>query len=132
MGNLGTVMRTAAAFGVPQIVVCGTLDVHHPKVIRASMGAYYHGDAVVYDDFNAYRGACGEREMYPFMLQAKALLTEVKRPPSPVSMIFGNEARGLDDGFLNVGQPLRIAHSNAVDSLSLPMAVTVAAVWLRR
>jgi len=41
-GNLGTLLRTAAAAGV-QAVFCppGTVDVFSPKVVRAGMGAHF-------------------------------------------------------------------------------------------
>lgn len=42
-GNLGTMLRTAAAAGVN--LVClppGTVDAYSPKVVRAGMGAHFH------------------------------------------------------------------------------------------
>jgi TrmH family RNA methyltransferase len=39
-GNMGTIMRAAAAAGVPlMIVTAGTVDLTNPKVVRAGMGA---------------------------------------------------------------------------------------------
>jgi TrmH family RNA methyltransferase len=41
-GNLGTIMRTATAAGVPHmILVTGTVDVTNPKVVRSAMGAHF-------------------------------------------------------------------------------------------
>lgn len=41
-GNLGTIIRTAAAAGVDQLVLTpGTVDPFSPKVLRAGMGAHY-------------------------------------------------------------------------------------------
>lgn len=41
-GNLGTIMRTAAAAGVPQMILAaGTVDVTNPKVVRGAMGAHF-------------------------------------------------------------------------------------------
>lgn len=42
-GNLGTILRTAWAAGVTEVLTPpGTVDVTHPKVVRAAMGAHYH------------------------------------------------------------------------------------------
>jgi RNA methyltransferase, TrmH family len=42
-GNLGTILRTAAAAGVQSVWVApGCVDPYSPKVLRAGMGAHYH------------------------------------------------------------------------------------------
>ncbi len=41
-GNMGTIMRTAAAAGVPLMAVtAGTVDLTNPKVLRSAMGAHF-------------------------------------------------------------------------------------------
>jgi TrmH family RNA methyltransferase len=41
-GNLGTVLRTAAAAGVEAVFLTpGTVDAYNPKVVRAAMGAHF-------------------------------------------------------------------------------------------
>lgn len=41
-GNVGTVIRTAAAFGIHGVIVCGSsADPFGPKAVRASMGAVF-------------------------------------------------------------------------------------------
>lgn len=41
-GNLGTIIRTANALGIPQLVLCpGCADPYNPKVIRSTMGAIF-------------------------------------------------------------------------------------------
>ena len=42
-GNLGTLLRTAAAAGVEAVFLMpGTVDAYSPKVVRAAMGAHFH------------------------------------------------------------------------------------------
>ena len=43
------------------------------------------------------------------------------------SLVFGNEATGLDDSFLNVGTSIMIPQSSDVDSLNLTIAVGIGA-----
>ncbi|MBR6484690.1 MAG: TrmH family RNA methyltransferase, partial [Clostridiales bacterium] len=61
----------------------------------------------------------------PFMLDGSVLLqkTEIKEP---CSLIFGNEATGLPKVFSKVGQPVRIEHTDNIDSLNLPIAASIA------
>lgn len=41
-GNLGTILRTAAATGVDGVLLThGTVDAYNPKVVRAAMGAHF-------------------------------------------------------------------------------------------
>ena len=41
-GNLGALMRAAAAFGFELALAAGTVDPMNPKVLRASAGAFFH------------------------------------------------------------------------------------------
>lgn len=44
-GNVGTILRTAAAAGVDQVwLTTGCADIWSPKVLRAGMGAHFHLD----------------------------------------------------------------------------------------
>lgn len=125
-GNLGTIMRSAAGFGITNmVIITPAVDEFDPKTIRASMGAIFHLNIKKYADFEEYRKECGKREMYPFMLKAKIHLPEID-PHAPFSLIFGNEATGLADSFLEVGTPVIIGHSNRIDSLNLPIAASIA------
>ncbi len=42
-GNMGTLMRSAAAARVHSLVLtAGTVDIYNPKVVRSAMGAHFH------------------------------------------------------------------------------------------
>ena len=43
----------------------------------------------------------------------------------PFSLIMGNEATGLPASFAKVGCPVRIEHTNNIDSLNLPIATSI-------
>ena len=40
-GNVGTIIRTAAALGIDRVILHKCADVYNPKVIRATMGAFF-------------------------------------------------------------------------------------------
>lgn len=41
-GNLGMLLRTAAAMGIDGVICCQSCDFYSPKVVRATMGALFH------------------------------------------------------------------------------------------
>lgn len=125
-GNMGTIMRSAAGFGITDLVIITpAVDHFDPKTVRASMGAIFHLNISVFSSFADYEKKYGERSMYPFMLKAKRKLSELK-VTKPYSLIFGNEATGLPDSFLEVGTSVIISHSDRIDSLNLPIAASIA------
>lgn len=125
-GNMGTIMRSAAGFGITDLVIITpAVDEFDPKTVRASMGALFRLNISVFDSFDKYAAEYGNREMYPFMLKAKKKLSELE-VKKPFSLIFGNEATGLPDSFLDIGTSVIIPHSDRIDSLNLPIAASIA------
>ena len=59
------------------------------------------------------------------MLQAKVNLSTITSLNGNYSLVFGNEATGLPREFLNIGTPVIINHSDKIDSLNLPIAVSI-------
>lgn len=125
-GNMGTIMRSALGFGLNQMaIIRPAVDAFDPKVVRASMGAIFSTEFQYFDSFEQYRQQFGDRELYPFMLQAKIKLHEIQ-PSGTFSLIFGNEATGLPREFLDIGTSVIIPHSDHIDSLNLPIAASIA------
>ena len=59
-GNVGTMLRTAAALGAAATVALpGTVDLWNAKVVRSAMGALFHHPAVTstWDELDAFRSA---------------------------------------------------------------------------
>ena len=125
-GNMGTIMRSALGFGMNSMaIIRPAVDSFDPKVVRASMGAIFSTEFVYFDSFDEYMKKYGDRELYPFMLDAKIKLHDVK-PQGKFSLIFGNEATGLPHEFSKIGKSVIIPHSDRIDSLNLPIAASIA------
>lgn len=123
-GNLGTIIRTSVGFNMNNLVIIKpAVDIFDPKAVRASMGALFNLNFMMFDNFNDY-DKLYNRNYYPFMLKAKQKLKDVDFT-SPYSLIFGNEATGLPDIYLDYNSVI-IPHSNIIDSLNLPIAVSIA------
>lgn len=124
-GNLGTIVRGAAAFSIDGLAILRpAADIFDPKVVRSSMGALFRLPFHYYRSYEEYAKDFPENHPYPFMLQAKTFLQETKIE-RPYTLLFGNEAKGLPESFLEVGTPIKIEQSSSVDSLNLDNAVSI-------
>lgn len=127
MGNMGTIIRTAIGFGIKNLAIISPgVDVFHPKTIRASMGALFRINCQYFKSFEEYEAAYPRHEIFCFMLNAKRQLTVNTCPkPELFSLVFGNEATGLDDSYLQKGTSIIIPQSEEVDSLNITIAAGV-------
>ncbi len=125
-GNLGTIMRAAAAFDCADLIIIRpAADPFDPKTVRASMGAVFDIAFSEFDDFSAYTAAFPEHEIVPFMLDGAPFAERKFDKDKKYSFVFGNEATGLPQSFSEYGAA-RIEQSPKVDSLNLSVAVSVA------
>lgn len=129
MGNLGTIIRTITGFGLRDLaIISPAADLWNPKTIRASMGAFFGLRFSHFDSFGDYSHRFPHHHCFPFMLDGTLLLSHDSCPREPLySIIFGNEATGLDPWYHQLGTSVRIDHSTAVDSLNLSIAVGIGA-----
>lgn len=128
MGNLGTIIRSCVGFGITNLaLVEPAADIFHPKVIRASMGAIFQINFEYFSCFGQYDQEYGnERENYPFMLNGAHSLGSIKHSDNQAySLIFGNEASGLDESYLHIGKSVVIPHDRTIDSLNLSLAAGI-------
>jgi TrmH family RNA methyltransferase len=113
-GNLGTLLRTALAAGVEQVLLApGTVDFSNPKVVRSAMGAHLRlpmADA----DWDAIAEIVAGCDVWLAAAAGGKLYTEVDWT-RPVALVLGSEAHGAGDR----------AHSLARGSVSIPMQSAV-------
>jgi RNA methyltransferase, TrmH family len=96
-GNLGTIIRAAAWFGIKNII-CSTdcVDVYNPKVVQASMGAILHV-GVYYYDLKKIATLAREKNLpvYGTLLEGESIYTQ--KIESRGIILLGNESRGISD-----------------------------------
>jgi len=129
-GNLGTLMRSAAAFGARGIVAFGPprqrCDFFDPGTVRASMGAVFQLTLVgaSHDGFRRWN-----RHQGLSVLGASCdAATDLRRTPMrrPLMLMLGSERKGLSEGQRgSCDGVVRIPMVAGVDSLNVAMAATV-------
>jgi TrmH family RNA methyltransferase len=124
-GNVGTVLRSALAFGASAVALGpSTADPFSPKAVRASMGAVFAVPLVRYDDVITLPGV-------RIALAARAG-DELNGPiEGAATVVVGAEREGLPDDVVAACDS--VAHLPiASESLNAAMAATVALYELTR
>lgn len=131
-GNLGTIIRSQVGFGINNLVIITpSVDIFDVKCIRASMGSIFQLNFELFHSFSDYEKKYPNHTIYPFMLKAKHSLSEANFK-KPAALVFGNEATGLPDEFLNYDNTLIIKHTKNIDSLNLTIAMSIACYELTK
>jgi len=124
-GNVGTIIRTMLGFGFYDLsVIKPAVDIFDPMVVRASMGSLFQVNVRYFESYKDYSGCFANRAVYAFMLGGKYELNSVEFK-TPCTLIFGNESKGLDSEYSDLGNSVYIEHSSEIDSLNLSVAVGI-------
>lgn len=127
-GNLGTMIRTAAAFGYTRILLCGCADLYHPKTVRASMGALFRMEIDVCDTLSeplAELHNAGHRIVAAALAEQSLTLGRDALCPSDC-VVIGNEGHGVSDEVLHISDAvMRIPMSPGAESLNAAGAAAV-------
>ena len=98
-GNVGTLFRIAHWFGLGGLVLMkGTVDVHNPKVVRSSMGSFFHMPFIYAEEFH---GSLTEgRTLLLSKAHSDMRIQDMDvKELSPFLLVIGNEARGIERDF---------------------------------
>jgi TrmH family RNA methyltransferase len=132
-GNVGTIVRTAAAFGaVATITLPGTVDLWNAKVVRSGMGAHYTHPAFssTWAELDAFRTRTGTK-----LFAADSTGEPVSSVPasSRVALVVGNEGAGLStDARARADRAIALPLSPGVESLNVAVATGVLLYLLGR
>lgn len=124
-GNLGSILRSAAAAGVG-LVVCGegTVAAWSPKVLRAGMGAHFLLTIVENADLHELVNTAAV-PVLATSSHAHGLLYEADLS-GPCAWMFGNEGRGVAPDLLaQATRQLAIPHPGPVESLNVAACAAV-------
>lgn len=119
LGNVGAVVRVAAAAGAAAVLTTGTVDPWHPNAIRGSAGLHFALPVVRTDD-HSFAGR-------PLLaIDPDGVDLDPASLPSNAVLAFGSERAGLSDALLRRADArVRIPMEPAVSSLNLATAVAV-------
>ncbi|MGH2903545.1 MAG: TrmH family RNA methyltransferase [Solirubrobacteraceae bacterium] len=126
-GNVGTVLRSASAFGASGVALGpGCADPYGPKAVRASMGAIFEVEVARVESVTQLPG-----EKVALVADPSPPAQPLRRIDGPVTLLVGAEREGLPPEV--VGACEHTAHIPiAAESLNVAMAATVALYEMTR
>lgn len=127
-GNVGTILRSAAALGVDRVILHDCADVHHPKVLRATMGAYFKISISLCTDLLeliVQLRKAGRRVIAAALSSGGLILGRDPLYPTDC-LIFGNEGHGIADTIIRVcDTTVKIPMTDKAESLNAAAAAAV-------
>ena len=127
-GNLGTILRSARAFGVGRVILSADCaDLYHPRTVRAAMGALFCQPVSVVTEFSATVAALAEKgRVFAAALTPDAVPLDRVTWRRGDAVIVGNEGHGLSPAVLAAcTHRLLIPMTGDVESLNAGVAASV-------
>lgn len=123
-GNVGAILRAAAAFGFRQIAALkGTAGLWSPKVLRAGMGAHWSLRLLELQDI-----ADVQQLQLPLLLTSshKGEYLHAQKLPWPCAWVFGHEGQGVSAALERLPHTaVRIAQPGGQESLNVASAAAI-------
>ena len=122
-GNVGTILRTAAAFDCGVILLEGSAEIFNPKVVRSSMGAIFYLPIakMTREEFLNLRGV----EILAAAVDDSAEIYFRHDFNKNVAIVFGSEAAGVSKEILAVAKKIFIPMSGRAESLNVATAAAI-------
>jgi len=125
-GNLGTLLRTAAAAGVQAVLLPPeTTDAFAPKVVRSGMGAHFHLPihSMTWDEIKRVSESANQRVYLADMNGQSCWETDLRQP---LALIIGGEAEGASEQARELAnQKISIPMNGNIESLNAGVAGSV-------
>lgn len=128
-GNLGTILRTASAFGYGNVIMSeDCADIYNPKTVRASMGTVFRQPTVRVRELSLTVSALRENgfKIYSAALDKNAVSVKNIVTDASVAFIVGNEGNGIRREVIDASNgTVIIPMESGTESLNAAAAATV-------
>lgn len=118
-GNVGTLIRSALAFGFDTVITDESADCYSPKVLRSTQGAVFH-ISVHAMDVETFKKSYPAHTLVGAHLHPSPV--RPSKPLEPFALVLGNEGSGLSEStvaMLDVSIAIPIT---TIDSLNVAVA----------
>ena len=127
-GNIGAIIRNAAAFGIDRLVLSyDCADIYSQKVIRAAMGAIFKVKICITDSFSDILNELGKkRRIISTTLKENSLKLGVSPINKTDVFVIGNEGHGVSQETIDLScETLFIPMCENTESLNASVAAAI-------
>lgn len=127
-GNLGTIVRSAAAADVSAILMEeGCVDLYNPKVIRSTMGTITKIPVFAGLRHEEIMGFIKKNDINVYLADMRQSVSYEELPfDRKIAVVFGNEGEGISEVWRKESFPgVMIPMKNGVESLNVAMAAGI-------
>ncbi len=123
VGNLGTILRSAAAFDVDAVILFGNCtDIYSPKCVRASVGNLCKTPVFNFETLAELKHYFGKFQRIATLPRSTNLL-KTFQAQKPLLIMFGSEADGLSQELIDYSTTsVKIEMNPSVESLNLSIS----------
>ena len=134
-GNIGTIVRTAAAFGIHDLVsTLPDFDLFHRKTVDASRGCAFSAHCKNFENPKEAISSLKKAgyQVVATALEGSQLQSLVKLKKKPVAIVFGNETTGVSQEVLDLADLcIQIPMATELDSLNVGVAAGISLYELK-
>ncbi len=125
-GNLGTILRSALAFNLKNIVLDeGCADAYNPKTITAAKDAIFKLNIALDSDLKILKKIAGRMKIFSTRLEHARSL-DILKGEKIFCLVLGNEAHGISEEIkANSDAFLRIETGPEIESLNVASAAAI-------
>lgn len=125
-GNLGTIFRSALAFGLKNIVVDEhSADVYNPKTINAAKDAIFKLNIEFDKDLKILKEIKGKMPIFATRLEKSEGL-EILKKQKLFCVVLGSESHGVDKAIQDISDGfIRIPMSGEIESLNVAASAAI-------
>lgn len=128
-GNLGTIIRSAVAFGIDSILLSeNTVDLYNPKVVRATQGLLFHMNIVKCNLLDTVSNLKEKGyQIYTTNVENGEELKTIKiNRNQKLALVMGNEGKGVREEITSLAdKKIYIKMNPLVESLNVGIATSI-------
>lgn len=128
VGNLGTIIRSAAAFEIDAVILYGeTVDIYNPKCVRSTVGNLWKTDIFHLSALTELERYFNEFEKIATLpKQNNTIMFNDWQPAGKTLVMFGSESEGLSKELIKYSNKgITIEMSKNVESLNLGVSTSI-------
>ena len=126
--NLGAISRTAEAFGIDGMIICGGCDIYNPKALRASMGALFRLPVKVCKNLKDEIALCKNVGIMSFATVPDRDAYDITKTDfgKGALCIIGNEGNGVSKDIIDAcDEKITIKMQGRAESLNAAAAASI-------